>query len=187
MNHHVLQLDVQGTPQAWITVEHAAHHYATDTVAWEDGASPLITLRGGINALRGVQSTLTIQPIIALRGMANRNLFDVVPTVTKVKLLKRDRHNCAYCGEHFPDKDLQVEHIMPESRSGGYTWMNLVISCKFCNAKKSARTPEEAGMPLVYLPYVPSRWEDFLLSGRAIRGDVHDWLASRLPKSSRLH
>ena len=44
----------------------------------------------------------------------------------------------------------------------------------------------EAGMPLMYLPYVPSRFEDFLLEGRHIRADVHEWLAARLPKGSRL-
>jgi hypothetical protein len=42
-------------------------------------------------------------------------------------------------------------------------------------------------MKLVYLPYVPSRWEDFLLEGRNVRADVHEWLASRLPKGSRLN
>jgi hypothetical protein len=47
--------------------------------------------------------------------------------------------------------------------------------------------PASSGMKLVYLPYVPSRWEDFLLEGRNVRADVHDWLASRLPKGSRLN
>jgi len=37
------------------------------------------------------------------------------------------------------------------------------------------------------LPYVPSRFEDFLLAGRHIRADVHGWLAARLPKGSRLN
>ena len=40
-------------------------------------------------------------------------------------------------------------------------------------------------MPLVYLPYVPSRYEDFLLRGRNVRADVHEWLSARLPKGSR--
>ena len=51
--HHVLQLDIQGTPQAWITAEEAALHYATGSVAWEQGESPLVTLRGGWNVARG--------------------------------------------------------------------------------------------------------------------------------------
>lgn len=41
-------------------------------------------------------------------------------------------------------------------------------------------------MQLLYVPYVPSRFEDFLLQGRNIRADVHEWLASRLPPHSRL-
>ena len=163
--HHVLQLDIQGTPQAWITAEEAALHYATNTVAWEDGESPLVTLRGA----------------------PRRNLHGVVPAVTKPKLLRRDRCTCAYCAQVFPEKDLEAEHIVPQSKGGPYSWTNLVSACRHCNARKRDRTPEQAGMPLVYLPYVPSRYEDFLLRGRNVRAHVHDWLSSRLPKASRLN
>lgn len=183
---HVLQLDIQGTPQRWITLEQAALHYATDTVAWIDGERPLTTLRGGTNASTGRQSLIEVHPIIALRGAPRINLFDVTPSVAKLKLFRRDRHTCAYCGQGFHERDLQCEHIVPESRGGGWTWMNLVTACGVCNGRKADRTPEEAGMPLLYLPYVPSRFEDFLLEGRHIRADVHEWLASRLPKGSRL-
>ena len=143
---HVLQLDVQGTPQAWISIEQAATHHASGAVAWFDGEPP----------------------------------------VAKDKLFRRDRLTCAYCGLRFPERDLQCEHILPESRGGAWSWMNLVTACASCNGRKAARTPEEARMPLLYLPYVPSRFEDFLLAGRNIRADVHDWLAARLPKASRL-
>ena len=187
MHQHVLQLDIQGTPQRWITLEHAALHYATDAVAWVDGTEPLRTLRGGTNAATGRQSLIDVHPIIALRGAARINLFDVTPSFAKHKLFRRDRHTCAYCGLQFPERELQCEHIVPESRGGGWTWMNLVTACATCNGRKADRTPDEAGMPLVYLPYVPSRFEDFLLEGRRIRADVHEWLASRLPRGSRLN
>lgn len=183
---HVLQLDIQGTPQAWITLEHAASHVAADAVAWVDGDGPLATLRGGFNVARGRQSMIDVHPIIALRGASSVNLFDVVPAFGKGKLFRRDRMTCAYCGQCFPERDLQCEHIVPESRGGGWTWMNLVTACAACNGRKAARTPEEARMPLVYLPYVPSRFEGFLLEGRHIRADVHEWLAARLPRGSRL-
>lgn len=187
MHAHVLQLDIQGTPQAWISLEQAALHYACQAVAWEEGAGPLATMRGGWNVRAGRQSLLVVHPIIALRGASRVNLFDVVPAFSKSKLLRRDRFTCAYCAGRFVERDLQCEHIVPESRGGGWTWMNLVAACAGCNGRKADRMPEEAGMPLVYLPYVPSRYEDFLLEGRNIRGDVHDWLAARLPRSSRLH
>lgn len=186
MQSQVLQLDIQGTPQAWITAEQAATHYATGDVAWSIGDAPLVVLRGGFNARKQRQSTQAIDPIIALRGQARVNLFDVVPTVTRQKLFVRDRFTCAYCGVKFQPRDLQAEHIHPESRGGTFTWQNLASACRICNAFKRDRTPEEAGMQLLYVPYVPNRYEDFLLQGRNIRADVHEWLASRLPKHSRL-
>jgi hypothetical protein len=184
---HVLQLDIQATPQAWVSLQDAALHYATGSVAWVDGHGPLRTLHGGWNAATGRQSLMEVYPIIALRGAARVNLFHVVPAISKRKLFRRDRFTCAYCGQRFAERDLQCEHIVPQSRGGLWTWMNLVSACGACNGRKADRTPEQAGMPLLYLPYVPSRFEDFLLEGRAIRGDVHDWLAARLPRGSRLN
>ena len=183
----VLQLDIQGTPQAWITLEHAATHVASDAVAWAEGSGPLAVLRGGFNVARGRQSVIEVPPIIALHGAAGVDLFDIVPSVSKNKLLRRDRHTCAYCGQVHAERDLQCEHILPASRGGAWSWMNLVTACSACNGRKANRTPDEAGMPLVYLPYVPSRYESFLLEGRRIRADVHDWLAARLPRNSRLN
>lgn len=186
MHNQVLQLDIQGMPQAWIGLEQAALHYASDSVAWECGEGPLAELRGGWNAFTGRQSRLVLYPIIGLRGASKVNLFEVVPAFSKTKLLRRDRNTCAYCAGVFADRDLQCEHIVPESRGGRWTWMNLVAACAACNGRKADRTPEEAGMPLVYLPYVPSVWEDFLLAGRNVRADVHVWLTARLPRNSRL-
>ena len=186
MHQHVLQLDIQGTPQRWISLEQAAVHYAAGTVAWVEGEAPLRTLRGGWNAASGRQSAIEVHPIVALRGAPRINLFEVAPSVGKLKLFRRDRHSCAYCGLRFHERELQCEHVLPQSRGGGWTWMNLVTACGACNGRKRDRTPEEAGMPLLYLPYVPSRFEAFLLEGRHIRADVHEWLAARLPKGSRL-
>ena len=183
---HVLQLDIQGTPQAWITLEHAAIHVASGSVAWVDGDGPLATLRGGFNVARGCQSVIDVPPIIALHGASQINLFDVTPAFGKSKLFRRDRMTCAYCGQRFHERELSCEHIVPASRGGAWSWMNLVAACGPCNARKADRTPEEARMRLVYLPYVPSRFESFLLEGRHIRADVHEWLAARLPKGSRL-
>lgn len=183
----VLQLDINGTPQAWIPVEDAAGHIVTGSVVWHLGDQPLAVLRGGINAESGLQSILEVPPIVALRGASKINLFDLVPAYSKLKVLRRDRQTCAYCGEVYPETLLTIDHIVPESRGGPLTWMNTVASCRACNAGKRNRTPEEAGMPLLFTPYVPSRVEDFILRGRNVRADVHEWLASKLPRNSRLH
>ena len=65
-HRHVLQLDIQGTPQAWITLEQAALHYATDSIAWVDGDGPLRVLRGGWNVASARQSAIEVHPIIAM-------------------------------------------------------------------------------------------------------------------------
>jgi 5-methylcytosine-specific restriction endonuclease McrA len=186
MQHEVLQIDITGLPQAWISVEAAASHLATDSVVWTVGEAPLAVLRGGTNSLTGLQSVLEVPAIIALRGASRINLFDRVPAFSKGKLLRRDRHTCAYCMASFDKRELTVDHIDPESRGGRLTWMNTIAACRSCNSLKANRTPEEARMPLCFMPYVPSRHEDFLLKGRKIRVDVHEWLAAKLPRGSRL-
>ncbi len=186
MHHDVLQLDINGTPQAWITPLEAATYYATDAVAWYDGDGPLTTLRGGWNVAAGRQSLIEVFPIIALRGASRVNLFDVEPAFCRDRLIKRDRHQCAFCGEVFRSRDLTIDHIVPQSRGGVDGWLSCVAACGPCNFKKANRTPEEAGMPLLYLPYRPSLFESFLLRDRPIRADVHEWLKARLPKGSRL-
>ncbi len=184
--HDVLQLDITGLPQAWISVEQAAVHVATRSVAWSLGDAPLAVLRGGTNVVTGEQSILEVPAILALRGSSQLNLFDLTPGFNKAKVIRRDRLTCAYCGELHEARELTVDHIQPASRGGPLSWMNTVAACRHCNARKANRTPEEARMPLLFTPYVPSRFEDFLLKGRRIRADVHEWLAARLPKESRL-
>src|SRR5215475_8157249 len=138
MHHHhshVLQLDIQGTPQAWISLEQAAVHMATGSVAWVDGDGPLATLRGGFNVAHGRQSVIDVHPIIALRGASKVNLFDIVPAFGRHKLFRRYRFTCAYCGECPAERHLSCEHIVPQARGGGWNWMNLVTACGPCNRR----------------------------------------------------
>ncbi|MEC5214861.1 5-methylcytosine-specific restriction endonuclease McrA [Polaromonas sp. CG_9.5] len=75
---------------------------------------------------------------------------------TKSKLCACDHDVCAYCYEHFHEKDLTCEHIIPLAQKGIDTWMNVVTACRECNHRKSAHTSEQAKMPLLYTPYVPA-------------------------------
>lgn len=65
----------------------------------------------------------------------------------------RDRHRCAYCGGVAKT----IDHVFPAARGGLWSWTNCVAACNPCNESKGCRTPDEAGMPLLYAtPYVPS-------------------------------
>lgn len=185
----VLKLDISGVPESWITLEHAVGYYATGAVAYALG-DVVRTLRGGHNC-DGDRSAITVHPIIAVNGTsAAARLLSATPRLTRAnyKLFRRDRYTCAYCGSVFREAALEREHVIPTSRGGTDTWTNVVSACRACNQLKAAKTPEEARMPLLYVPYVPSRWEDMILQARAdhIVADQMAFLRESLPKGSRL-
>jgi HNH endonuclease len=161
MSPHILALDVAGAPHRWIGVRDAAHYYATDMIAWATGTTEFV-LRGGTQRSTGLQSLIRASSIVAIKGkdFIVRH-FDHVPTLTKEMLLARDRYVCAYCAQRFRFEQLDMEHIVPSSKGGEASWMNLVAACKACNNRKANRTPEAAGMKLHYVPYVPNRYDCF--------------------------
>ncbi len=181
----VLKLSAQGLPQSWISLEQAVIHYAALDVRWEMGREVAV-FHGGHNAITGEQSIITVNSIIGTRGVPGINLFNLRPSITNSKLFVRDRNMCAYCGEQFAEEDLTREHIIPFAQSGADSWMNIVTACRPCNHRKSHRTPEQAHMPLLFTPYVPSLWEDFILRNRRILADQMAFLMVHVPKSSRL-
>ena len=42
-----------------------------------------------------------------------------------------------------------MDHILPRSRGGDNSPMNVVTACVACNSRKGNRTPSEARMPLL--------------------------------------
>ena len=66
----------------------------------------------------------------------------------------RDEYVCQYCQKVFPHSKLTLDHVHPYSRGGKKDWTNIVTACKKCNHKKSNKTPEEAGMPLMKKPEI---------------------------------
>jgi len=182
----VLQLDVSGRPQAWISSREAAILYASNGVAWTLG-DPCTVLRGGTQRVTGRQSRIEVHPIIAVRGAIPSRAWRQTPALSNSKLFARDRHVCAYCGGRFPSGDITREHIVPVSRGGNNSWMNCISACRPCNGRKGNRLPEEARMTLLYLPYVPSLHEDMILRGRRILVDQMEFLLASVPRGSRLH
>jgi hypothetical protein len=62
----------------------------------------------------------------------------------------------------------------------------VVTACKSCNTRKGNRTPEEAGIALLAVPFVPN-WAEFLaLSNRRILADQMAFLKSQFNNVNRL-
>ena len=87
-----------------------------------------------------------------------------------------NRNLCLYCGRQFSPNDLTRDHIIPASRGGGSIWENCVTACRNCNQYKDDRTPEEAGMKLLALPYIPNLAQYLILSNRRILADQMEFL-----------
>jgi 5-methylcytosine-specific restriction endonuclease McrA len=76
-----------------------------------------------------------------------------VPPVNRREVLRRDKHQCQYCGN---TKQLTLDHVIPRSKGGKHLWDNVVIACEPCNSRKGDRTPKEAGMALKTMPKAPT-------------------------------
>ena len=57
----------------------------------------------------------------------------------RFEVFKRDSFTCQYCGRKAPDVLLEIDHIEPVSKGGTNDILNLITSCKDCNAGKSDR------------------------------------------------
>ena len=90
--------------------------------------------------------------------------YDKVPKfkirLSRKNIFLRDRQSCQYCGRHFEEKELTLDHVVPVSKGGGNSWENLVTCCFKCNNRKGNRTPEQSGMRLLRQPKRP-HWIPF--------------------------
>lgn len=183
----ILAVDMAGVPSRWLIVEDAITYYARRMVAWSLG-DIVATYRGGVSRATGMRSEISTRSIIAIKGaidFAKEHHAD--PHLTNAALFSRDRQICAYCGQKYRERDLSRDHVVPVYQGGIDRWMNVVTACRSCNIRKGGRTPEAAGMPLVYLPYVPNRYEHLILQNRRILQDQMEYLMAKVPKYSRLH
>lgn len=183
MVNSILKLDGSFQPVGWIDFEKAANYLAKDMVLWNSGENTV--LHGGYNH-QGIQSIFELPSIMAVKGKIAQGKFRQTIGFSKSAMILRDHNMCAYCGSVCRTSELEVEHIMPESRGGATSFKNTVSACRTCNALKADRTPEEAKMPLLYVPYEPNIHEGLILSRRSIKADQMEFLLQGVPKHSRI-
>ena len=177
-------------PLEWIDYREAVRLYHTGQVAYAYG-SLLYRLYGGTSALTGRTSYVDVNSIVSTVGSADHRPVtqrpDYVPPLNNETLFRRDGHMCLYCGQRFPILQLSRDHVRPFSRGGADSWTNVVTACRRCNNAKASRTPEEAGMQLLAVPFMPSYAEYIYLKGRRVLADQMAYLVAHFPRSSPLH
>lgn len=185
----VLRTDVAGMPLEWVDYKEAARLYHMEQVAYTCG-SMLYRLYGGTNAKSGQRTIVEVSSIIATVGHSHNpgNLRgDYTPPLNNQTLFRRDGHVCLYCGLKLPASLLSRDHIRPFSQGGLDVWTNVVTACRRCNNAKAARTPEQAKMQLLAVPFTPTYAEYIFLKGRRVLADQMEYLVAHFPRSSPLH
>ena len=189
LSHQVLRTDVSGMPLEWVGYQDAVRLYHLEQVAYTCGML-LYRVHGGICAKTGRRSFIEVNSIIATLGH-NRALSKFrdryVPPLNNPALFKRDSHVCLYCGETFNHRELSRDHVTPVIQGGQDIWNNVVTACRRCNNHKAGRTPEQAAMQLLAVPFIPTHAEYIYLQGRRVLADQMEFLRAHFPRSSPLH
>ena len=185
LNQQILRTDVSGMPLDWVTYQDAVRLYFNDQIAYTCGSN-IMTIRGGINAITNLRSKVEVNSIISTFGN-NKSLSEqYAPPLNNTTLFRRDDHLCLYCGNKFKTEDLSRDHVTPLFQGGRDLWVNVVSACKRCNNAKAGRTPEQANMKLLAIPFVPTHAEYIFLQGKVILFDQMEFLKQHFPRSSPL-
>ena len=185
----VLRTDISGMPLEWIGYQDAVRLYHSGHVIYDCGTR-LYRIRGGINACTGYRSSIIVNSIIATEG--NRHVLEkarkrYTPPLNNPALFKRDAHLCLYCGNKHASHKLSRDHVRPLIQGGSDAWNNVVTACKRCNNHKAGRTPEQAHMQLLAVPFTPTHAEYVYLQSRNVLADQMEFLLKHFPRKSLLH
>ncbi|HEX5835043.1 MAG TPA: HNH endonuclease [Pyrinomonadaceae bacterium] len=103
----------------------------------------------GERVLRSASAEFRVPSVIRRRTYINIRRRREQSSMKRLRIYTRDKFRCQYCGAKKTASELTLDHILPRSRGGDNTPINVVTACLKCNNRKGDRTPEEARMPLL--------------------------------------
>ena len=103
----------------------------------------------GNRVLRSARAEFPVPSVIRRRIYINIRRRREASSMKRLRIYMRDKFRCQYCGEKKPAGELTLDHILPRSRGGDNSPVNVVTACVACNNRKGDRTPAEARMPLL--------------------------------------
>lgn len=138
-----------------------------ETLNWQDAVKSVLLERTTV--------VDTYDTVVRSPGAAGRAPFEMqLPSVlalkeyqrqdrpvafTRIGVFVRDRFTCGYCAKRFPTRELTFDHLVPQSKGGKTSWLNIVSACSPCNELKGDKAPEAVGLTLRRKPFVPTRWQ----------------------------
>lgn len=103
----------------------------------------------GHRVLRSARAEFPVPSVIRRRTYINIRRRREASGSKRLRIYIRDKFRCQYCGVKKNAGDLTLDHILPRSRGGDNSPVNVVTACVACNNRKGDRTPAEARMPLL--------------------------------------
>jgi 5-methylcytosine-specific restriction endonuclease McrA len=133
----------------------------------------VIVLETHDHYVKSTRETFKLPAVIMLKRVMKR-YTGTLPCCSKYVFV-RDEGKCQYCGCELTKASSTLDHIVPKSKGGGYSWENLVIACKKCNQHKGDRLLHETSLkllkqprPLSYARYLKltgeneAAWQDYV-------------------------
>ena len=141
LDGRVLLLNQTYEPLGTVSVARAVIMTFKDTVTVEEFDSERV--------LRSARAEFRVPSVIRRRTYINIRRRREASGMKRLRIYMRDKFRCQYCGEKKAAGELTLDHIMPRSRGGDNSPVNIVTACVSCNNRKGDRTPAEARMPLL--------------------------------------
>ena len=125
---------------------------------WQDAVKAVFLKRVTIvseyeQTVRSPNFEMRLPSVIALKEYVSQARK---PAFTRFNVFLRDRFTCQYCGDRFPTQDLTFDHVVPRSRGGRTSWVNVVTACGGCNLRKGNRMPDRTGLYPLNAPVEPT-------------------------------
>jgi 5-methylcytosine-specific restriction endonuclease McrA len=140
----------------WSLKYHTSHNYAIKIIEYYKD-----------KYIQGTNDKRHALPLVA-KTVNYFNIYNKALKFSRNNLFIRDNYTCQYCAKIFSYNELTYDHIIPKSqweykKNGSPTnWTNIVTCCLACNRKKGNKTPKQANMPLINLPYKPFKNSKYL-------------------------
>lgn len=97
--------------------------------------------------------TFVVPAILRLKGQIKRRCFSFA--FSRRNVVRRDNGTCQYCGVRLTSNEITIDHIVPRSHGGETSYLNCVVSCKFCNSYKGSRSLDQLPFKLLKKPTIP--------------------------------
>ena len=141
INERVLLLNQTYEPLGTVSVARAIVMTLKSSVTVEE--------LDGDRVLRSATRVFPVPSVIRRREYINVRRRREASGMKRLRIYMRDKFRCQYCGEKKNVNELTLDHILPRSRGGDNSPVNVVTACVPCNTRKGSRTPDEARMPLL--------------------------------------